>query len=107
MLWVGVWTTCVSEKLYNPFSVEKSAWHGLQKSTLKSPIDTKLEKLKGLSWCTAVKRVSKWLQEMVVYKKDQLQWGEDRELKILRTRQQQLSEDTRLDIHNNSPPCLL
>ena len=44
------------------------AW--ITKSTLKSPIDTKLEKLKGLSWCTAVKRVSKWLQEkMVVYKK--------------------------------------
>jgi len=59
LLWVGVWSTCVSEKLYNPFSLEKSGWHGLQKSTLKSPNNTKLEKLKGLSWCTAVKRVSK------------------------------------------------
>jgi len=60
LLWVGVWTTCESEKLYkNPFSLEKSGWDGLQKSTLKSPINTKLEKLKGLIWCTTVKRVSK------------------------------------------------
>jgi len=81
-MWVGVWTTCVSEKLYkNPFSLEKSGWDGLQKSTLKSPINTKLEKLKGLIWCTAVKRVSKMallqLEKLTVKSVSKMATGED------------------------------
>ena len=53
-------TACESEKVYkNPCNFEERGWLELQKSTLKSPISTKLEKLEGLILCTIERRESK------------------------------------------------
>ena len=54
-IWVGCGTTWVSTKLYKILeSLQKSGWLQLQKSILKSPNNTKLEK-------TVTSRVSKML----------------------------------------------
>ena len=53
-------TACESEKVYkNPCNFGERGWLGLQKSTLKSPISTKVEKWEGLMLCTIERRESK------------------------------------------------